>query len=174
MKVKKLIPLLLLLGAVGCGMSEGQNAVLYLGSVTVQERRLEADAHQIEAILDNAKSGELDRQALSQAILHAKETAAAGQEELNKTRVPQSAVQIHSLYQKMFEASTKNLELATQMLKADSPSAEQMQKFQSTRAEIAQLEKQILDEKRKLSTQYQEVQLPEASPSTASGVTSAS
>ncbi len=171
MRIIKTIALLLLLGTctVGCGMSEGQNDVLYLGSVTVQERRLESDAHEIEAVLKQGQaSGQVDIEALTKAIGAAKLNARQAREEIGKLNVPRSAEAIHELYKQMFAATLTTLEQADKALKPGSEQQreEAIKAYEQARSKIAELDQQILEEKRKLSKEYQEVQLPEASPST--------
>ena len=168
MRFFKFVAIILLLGTLGCGMSEGQNAVLYLGSVTVQERRMETEARTIEKLAKEGQRGNFDRNAMLSAVKHAKITAQAGQEELNKLTVPESTKDIHELYKQMFELAIKQLDTTEKVL--TSTNVSEAQKLQSELAtlqpQIADLEAKILAEKRKLSEKYQEVQLPEASPST--------
>ena len=68
MRLSLIIPCLLLLSTVGCSAPEGQNAVMYLSSVTVQERRIETDARAIDEILVQSQNGNIDSQALLKAI----------------------------------------------------------------------------------------------------------
>ena len=157
-------------------MSEGQNAVLYLGSVTVQERRIETDAYDIEKVLEQQeKTGQADRTALAAAIKKAILTTKTGKEELEKINVPESAKTIHELYKQLFDANERQLGLAQQILDAkdQNDGAKARRDLAEVRSEITGLSRQILDEKRKLSAAYQEVQLPEASPSTAHPAASA-
>ncbi len=165
MRLSLIIPCLLLLSTVGCSAPEGQNAVMYLSSVTVQERRIETDARAIDEILMQSQNGNIDSQALLKAIKKAKETAKIGQEEIAKLNVPDSTKNIHELYKKVFDLNVQQLSLAEQLLTSpqDEKKAEKQQLAELKR-QIEEVEQQILDEKRRLSSQYQEVQLPEASP----------
>lgn len=168
MRFFKFVAIVLLFGTLGCGMSEGQNAVLYLGSVTVQERRMETEARTIEKLAKEGQRGNLDRQALLSAIKHAKITAQTGKEELEKINVPESTKDIHELYKQAFDLSLKQLDTTEKVMNCTN--ASEAQKLQSELAamqpQMAELDAKILAEKRKLSEKYQEVQLPEASPST--------
>lgn len=165
MRLSLIIPCLLLLSTVGCSAPEGQNAVMYLSSVTVQERRIETDARAIDEILVQSQNGNIDSQALFKAIKKAKETAKIGQEEIAKLNVPDSTKNIHELYKKVFDLNVQQLSLAEQLLTSpqDEKKAEKQQ-LAELKKQIEEVEQQILDEKRRLSSQYQEVQLPEASP----------
>ena len=166
MRLSLIIPCLLLLSTVGCSAPEGQNAVMYLSSVTVQERRIETDARAIDEILVQSQNGNIDSQALLKAIKKAKETAKIGQEEIAKLNVPDSTKNIHELYKKVFDLNVQQLSLAEQLLTSpqDEKKAEKQQQLAELKKQIEEVEQQILDEKRRLSSQYQEVQLPEASP----------
>lgn len=170
MRLNIVISCFLLLGTVGCSVPEGQNAVTYLSSVTVQERRIETDARNIDNIIRDSPNGQTDRPALLEAVKKAKETAQTGQEVIEKLHVPESAKTIHELYKEAFSLNLQQITLAEELLNSpqDKKNPEKRQKMLEIKTQIQDVEQKILEEKRRLSKEYQEVQLPEASPSTGS------
>lgn len=162
-----LIPCLLLLGTLGCSAPEGQNAVTYLSAVTVQERRIETDARAIDNLVRQGQNGSADKKAVLEAVKKAKATALTGQDQIEKLNVPESTQAIHALYKQIFSLNVQQISLAEEILKdpQNPQSVEKRQKLTELKAQIEETEKKILEEKRQLSNKYQEVQLPEASPS---------
>lgn len=164
MRILKIISLLLLLGTIGCGMSEGQSAVLYLGSVTVQERRIETDARAIEDILEQGKNGTIDKTALLIAVKQAQKTAQTGKEVIEKLQIPDSTKDLHEIYLEMFDKNIAQFSLTEEILKGgdDSVISQKRKDLETIQAKITELDQKILDHKRDLSKKFQEVQLPEA------------
>lgn len=160
---KRLISVICLLSlavALGCGMSAGQELNLYLGAVTVQERRLEDDAHRLENLLaDNADKDKV-RAELKKISASIKES----DEAIKAVRVPKTAEAIQKDYEKAFGYALKRVN-ATERLLTEGISAEDrdkaLQELNELKIKAEETDQDILKARREFADTYREVQLPD-------------
>ncbi len=156
--------LTVLLGVSGCGPSEGQNVMMYLGSVTVHERRLQATAEDLEAVVPMLQKTPPEVAAARERVKAALQSVRESSSELKNLHVPTAAVPLSKLYGEAFQVALERLEVLSGALE-DVPSAQsRLARQAQLKGQAEALDEQIRQAKIELSKAYPEVQVPEADP----------
>lgn len=169
-----------LVGTAGCGPSEGQNITMYLGSVTIHERRLQASADQLEELVPRLRAVPPDFVGVRDKVRAIQGSVREGKAEVDKLQPPASAADLHKLYTEAFQVAAERVDGLAQILAEEetlrreqgTSGAEAVQKrVETLRAELQELGTRAegLDEKIRqgkiaLAQRYPEVQVPEADP----------
>ena len=170
-----LVPVLL--GTSGCGPSMGQNVSTFLGSVTVHERRLQASADQLEALVPQrgtAPDLAVAREKV-QAIL---DSVRESKSEVEKLTPPEPAAALARLEVQAFDLALQRVDRLSRILaeevalrEGSAAASGAPQRLAGLRAELSDLgtRAEALDEqirlgKIELSQKFPEVQVPEADP----------
>ncbi len=161
--------LILTLGAMGCGPSEGQNVMTYLGSVTIHERRLQATAEEIQAVLPLLQKTPPEVAAAQGKVKAALQSVRESSAELKNLHVPESAANLSQLYAQAFQVALDRLELLSQALDQAAagtprPTAPAVARLTELKAQAADLDEKIRLAKIELAKAWPEVQVPEADP----------
>lgn len=168
--------LFLALGLVGCGPSEGQNVSLYLGSVTIHERRLQVSADELEALVPRLRTVPPDLAGVREKVRALQGALRESKTEVEKLHVPTSAQDLHKQYVEAFEVAAQRMDrlgglLAEQETLARDGGAAVQSRIEALKGELAELGKraEALDEqirlqKIELARKFPEVQVPEADP----------
>lgn len=161
--------LLVLSLTTACGMSEGQSVNLYLGSVTVHERRLEDDAARLNTVMEQPLKGE-NLQAALTIVKGSLKSTEASLKEIEAVQVPKEAGRVHEYYLKQFKVSRDSLTAAKEILEGAAKAekeptkrpdnAAQLKKLQQLNEQTAELDKRIDDEIAVLAKTYPEVKIP--------------
>jgi len=171
-----LVPVLL--AVAGCGPSEGQNIGLYLGSVTIHERRLQAWAEELETLAPRPGEASRDLAELREKVEALQQAVRDERTEVSKLHVPEPCEALHKMYDRAFDLAARRLGLLAAFLtEADKqqkgPSntpllAQALRATQSDLAELAAsaetLDEEIRQAKVELAQKFPEVQVPEADP----------
>ena len=162
----------IVLACSACGMSEGQTVNLYVSQMTVYERRVEADAYDINKMASKLETGLTAEQhqelvkLLNDQQQRLKETLKA----VEAARCPMPCEDIRSHYEKAFKNRIEHCQLWLDFLNKDcakgqQPKAEAVHKLKVDSEKLLQeaekLDAGLHEEKVKLARRYREVQLPE-------------
>ncbi len=171
-----LVPVLL--AVAGCGPSEGQNVGLYLGSVTIHERRLQAWAEELETLAPRPGESSRDLAELREKVETLQQSVRDERTEVSKLHVPESCEGLHKMYDRAFDLAARRLGLLAAFLveaeknqKGTLPDPALGQALQTTQSDLAELaaaagtlDEEIRQAKIELARKFPEVQVPEADP----------
>ncbi len=171
-----LVPVLL--AVAGCGPSEGQNIGLYLGSVTIHERRLQAWAEELETLVPRQGEEPTDLATVRERVEALQQLVRDERTEVSKLHVPEPCEALHKMHDRAFDLAARRLGLlATFLVEAEkhqkgtlaTPAlAQALRTTQSDLAELAAtaetLDEEIRQAKIELAQKFPEVQVPEADP----------
>lgn len=157
--------LAILVFTTACGMSAGQTITLYLGGVTVLERRLQADAEDIQKQLQVTDSSQTKLAELASKLTKVSANIKAGKAELEKMTVPAECEAIHKSYISAFDTTLARVDTAADLLKGNLSSQQKnadLLKLKELQKKAAELDEEIRLAKVALAEKYPEVQVPEA------------
>lgn len=143
----------------------GKTVDLYLGSVTILERRLEDDSEKVKTLMLDDKSIDATKAAqITEILQQVSQSVANNKKELEALTVPEPCKDLQGQYVAAFTATETAVTLTTKIL---APNADVATK-QQLRAQLAEQEKQlaateekIREAKTQLAKTYREVQVPE-------------
>lgn len=167
-----LIVALLAWGSVACGMSEGQLVGLYVSQMTVYERRVEADAQDLER-LSASVNAQMSAQEREELVKVLQAQVQRFQETLKIVQESQAHKECESLkqqYELAFQARVEQSQLFLTYLRDKwqpqgqlDPNVvnEFVRASQELEEKTMQSEERIRQDKIVLARQYKEVQVPE-------------
>jgi len=161
--------LIVILGATGCGPSEGQNVMMYLGSVTIHERRLQATAEDLQALVPLLGKRPPEVPAAQEKVKAALQATRESSAELKNLHVPESAATLNQLYTQAFQLALDRLELLSKALEEAAtgtprPTAPTVARLAELKEQASALDEKIRLAKIELAKAWPEVQVPEADP----------
>ena len=168
----------MLLAVAGCGPSKGQTIGLYLGSVTIHERRLQAWAEELENLAPRPGEASRDLTELREKVETLQQLVRDERTEVSKLHVPELCEDLHKMYDRAFDLTARRLGLLAAFLgeveknrKGILPDPALGQVLQTTQSEMAELanaagkvDEEIRQAKLGLARRFPEVQVPEADP----------